>query len=244
MRRYTWKPDLPDQRDHKFGVSAGVALPTKVDLRSTCSPVEDQGDLSSCTGQAIVGALEYLEFKAKQPLVNLSRLFVYYQERVIENSVKVDSGATIRSGIKACNTVGVCHEAIWPYTISKFKIKPTKQAYADAANRKITEYMRINDLPSFRGALAIGFPVVFGFSVYESFESDAVAKTGKVPMPKKTEKLLGGHAVLAVGYDDTKNWAICRNSWGLNWGIRGYFYMPYAYLTDRNLSDDFWAIRK
>jgi C1A family cysteine protease len=101
----------------------------------------------------------------------------------------------------------------------------------------------LNTLPQLKGCLASGSPVVFGFSVYESFESAAVAKTGTMPMPKPSEKQLGGHAVLAVGYDDAQERVIIRNSWGTGWGKKGCFTMPYAYITDDNLCDDFWTIR-
>jgi C1A family cysteine protease len=240
-RRYTWRPDKPDQRDHVFKAK-WWGLPRSIDLRPHCSPVEDQRNLGACTANAIVGGLEFLEPPAAR--IDLSRLFVYYQERVIEGTVGTDAGAEIRDGVKACANVGVCAESLWPYKISRFRNKPTKAAYADAATRKISEYQRVTDLVALRTALAGGIPVVFGFSVYESFESDAVARTGIVPMPGPKEKMLGGHAVLAVGYDDGAKTVIVRNSWGVGWAAAGYCFMPYAYVADRNLSDDFWVIRK
>lgn len=242
---YTWIPDLPDIRDHLLAVRRAQvsARPKKVDLRPGCSPIEDQGDLGSCTANAIVGALEYLEWKAGNH-TDLSRLFVYYQERVIEHSIGLDAGAQIRDGMKACNKVGVCTEKTWPYIPSTFANKPSPSAYAEAADRKIVEYLRVVDLNGMLTQIAAGFPVVFGFTVYESFESDAVAKTGIANMPLKGEGLLGGHAVLAVGYDDTKQRIIARNSWGTDWGMRGSFTLPYAYLNNRGLSDDFWTVRK
>lgn len=242
VHRYDWIPDLPDIRDLTYTVTRRTVRPKKVDLRKHCSPVEDQGDLGSCTGNAIVGALEYLTPGKK--LINLSRLFVYYQERVIEGDVGQDNGAQIRDGVKACAKVGVCSEQLWPYDIGRFAEPPTPAANADAATRKIKEYVRVVGLNSMLQRLSEGFPVIFGFSVYESFESDQVASTGTVPMPSKNEQLLGGHAVLAVGYDEASKRVTVRNSWGLDWGKKGYFTMPYAYLADRNLSDDFWTIRK
>lgn len=242
-RIYTWKPDLPDHRDHTF-TSASFTLPTHVDLRPDMTPVFDQGNLGSCTGNAIAGALEFLEKKEPTPFFWVSRLFIYYQERVIERTVKSDAGAMIRDGVKACHKVGYCSELFWPYKVSKFAAKPPTAAYKDAHKHVITEYARANSMLDFRSALAMGFPVVFGFSVYESFESAAVAKNGIVPMPMHSEKQLGGHAVLMVGYDDAAQRVIVRNSWGEGWGQKGYFTMPYQYVEDRNLSDDFWVIRK
>jgi C1A family cysteine protease len=174
----------------------------------------------------------------------MSRLFIYYNERVIERTVRTDSGAMIRDGIKTLAKQGACPEKSWPYDIAKFAVKPPKVCYAEALNYQILSYARLNTLGEMRSCLADGFPFVFGFSVYEGFEAQKVAKTGMVEMPNAGEKMLGGHAVLAVGYDDSAKRVIVRNSWGPKWGIKGYFTMPYAYVADRNLSDDFWTIRR
>ena len=244
--RYGWKPDLPDQRDLLYHsiMPPTLALPPHVDLRPFCSPVEDQGQLGSCTAQALVGALEFLEVRDKVQYANLSRRFLYYNERVIENSVAEDSGAMIRDGIKSLAKDGVCTERKCPYRISSFASKPSKGAYADALDHQIIEYRRLLTVKEMRTCLAEGFPFTFGFSVYESFESDEVAATGIVPMPGRNETLLGGHAVLAVGYDEPTERFIVRNSWGTRWGMKGYFTLPYGYFTDRNLSDDFWTVRR
>ncbi len=204
---YGWLPDLPDHRDYLFGVRRPLvqALPPSVDLRALCSPVEDQGQLGSCTANALAGALEFLEKKDKVPFSDLSRLFIYYNERVVEHTVKADSGAQIRDGIKTLASQGVCSEKLWPYTISKFAVKPTTGCYADAKKHLITTYARLQTLDDMRSCLASGYPFVFGFTVYESFESTPlVAKSGIVPMPGPTERTLGGHAVCAVGYNDAK----------------------------------------
>ncbi len=243
---YGWNPDLPDQRDHMYGALYRIPkkLPTKVDLRPLCSPVEDQGTLGSCTGNALAGALEFLERKSKVAFEDLSRLFIYYNERALERSVSTDSGAQIRDGIKTLVKHGVCSEKSWPYVVSKFAKKPPLSCYKEALDHQIVDYQRLSTLDEMRSCLAGGFPFVFGFTVYESFESQKISQTGIMTMPSKNERVIGGHAVCGVGYDDAKKRLLVRNSWGSGWGMDGYFTMPYAYLVDRNLSDDFWTIRR
>ena len=244
---YGWVPDLPDHRDRLYQspLRAGP-LPPVVDLRSSCPGVYDQGELGSCTANAIAGALQFDQMK--QQLADVftpSRLFIYYNERVIENTVNEDSGAMIRDGIKSVSKQGAPHEKLWPYVISKFRVKPSEAVYKDAAKHRAILYQRLTPtLPQLKACLVEGYPFIFGFSVYESFESRQVAASGTMPMPKPSEHLLGGHAVLAVGFDDVTARFIVRNSWGSRWGMKGYFTMPYAYMTDANLADDFWTIRR
>jgi len=249
IQKYGWIPDLPDKRDHAYAAPHAtlLKLPDTVDLRSQCPPVYDQGQLGSCTANAIAGAVQFDRTKqADKPDFIPSRLFIYYNERVIEHTVSEDSGAMIRDGIKSIAKLGVCSETPdWPYDISKFTQKPPKRAFTDAKKFKAVTYSRLvnTQLPQLQGCLASGYPFVFGFSVYESFESQEVARTGTVNMPEPGEKLLGGHAVLAVGYDESAKRFLVRNSWGEGWGVNGYFTMPYEYLTDNNLADDFWTVR-
>lgn len=248
-RIYSWKPDLPDARDYTFkDIPSGLLVAKRkvadTDLRPLMTPVDNQGNLGSCTGHALSGDTEYLEKLNHGVVTKLSRMFIYYNERVIEGTVNQDSGAMIRDGIKTLAKQGVCTEKEWPYKVSKFKQKPPATCYKSGLTRIITSYHRLSTISEMETALASGLPFVFGFTVYDSFESDAVAKTGVVPMPKSGEKALGGHAVCAVGFQKSKKRFIVRNSWGTDWGDQGYFYMPYAYLADRNLSDDFWVIVK
>jgi len=243
---YGWLPDLPDHRDLFYSAVAPrmVTLPRKVDMRSKCSPVEDQGQLGSCTANALVGALEFLEPKDGARFSDLSRLFVYYNERVIEGTVDQDSGAFIRDGIKSLAHQGVCTEPEWPYKISRFTKKPSQSCYRTAKKHRILSYHRISTVDEMRNCLADGFPFVFGFTVYDAFESAAVARSGVLNMPGPKEKMAGGHAVMAVGYDDGARRFVIRNSWGNDWGQKGYFTMPYDYLSpDKNLADDFWTVR-
>jgi C1A family cysteine protease len=244
-RRLGWVPDRPDQRDHLYSAPFRhlATLPPDVDLTKEMPPVYDQGDLGSCTANAIAGAFEF--GLAKQNLADFmpSRLFVYYNERAMEGTVNSDSGAMIRDGIRSVARLGVCTEDLWPYDIRQFRTKPDQNCYDQATGNKVLQYQRIpRTLAQMQACLASGFPFVFGFTVYESFESPEVAQTGVVPMPARNEEVLGGHAVLAVGYSNDDQRFRVRNSWGDGWGQGGYFTMPYAYLVDHSLSQDFWAI--
>lgn len=247
IKRYGWIPDLPDQRDFLYSAPRGTlaALPTGVDLRPQCPSVYDQGQLGSCTSQAIAAAIEFDQMKQKRPYIfQPSRLFIYYNERSIEGTVESDSGAMIRDGIKSVGSQGVCPEEEWPYDISKFELQPPDNCYQDALACKAIVYQSLlQDLNQMKGCLASGYPFTFGFSVYESFESQNVATSGEVSMPQPGEQMLGGHAVLAVGYDDAQQRFIVRNSWGDGWGMKGYFTMPYPYLLSPNLASDMWTIR-
>jgi C1A family cysteine protease len=221
------------------------ALPPSVDLTGVCPPVYDQGSLGSCTANAIAGALQFDQTKqAQTDVFTPSRLFIYYNERAIEGTVDEDSGATLRDGIKSVAKQGAPHERIWPYVIARFRARPSTAAYTDGRRHQAILYQRIpRSLDQMQGCLADGYPFVFGFSVYDSFESPDVAKTGVVPMPGPGEAQLGGHAVVAIGYDTDKRRFLVRNSWGAKWGRHGYFSMPFEYLLDESLSDDFWTVK-
>lgn len=241
-RAYTWRPDVPDHRDHVAAIRS--TLPKKIDLRDICSTIEDQGSIGSCVSNAWAGAIELKENVGRvERFINASRLFIYYNARLIEGTVKQDAGAEIRDGAKALQQWGACDELLWPYRVKAFATKPSAKAYAEAKRRTIGVYERCTTLKAVKTALSFQQGVVLGFSVYESFESDAVAKSGIMPYPGSHERMFGGHAVLAVGYEDSSKYLICRNSWGAAWGDKGYFYMPYAVAENRNLSDDFWTLQ-
>jgi C1A family cysteine protease len=246
IARYGWIPDLPDQRDHMFAAPAAVTgpLPAATDLRAKCPPVYDQGQLGSCTANAIAAAIQFDRMKQKLAKLVPSRLFIYYNEREMEGTIKSDSGAQIRDGIKSVTKQGVCPEPDWPYDIGKFAQKPPAKAYKDAASDRAVSYQRlVQALSQMKGCLAAGYPFVFGFTVYESFESPAVARSGHASLPGSAEKVIGGHAVMGVGYSDARQWFLVRNSWGSSWGMKGYFTLPYAYINQAGLASDFWTIR-
>ena len=215
-------------------------IPSKIDLRNKFQSVYNQGNLGSCTANALCALVGF-----NNKLFNGSRLFLYYNERILENDVQNDHGATLSDGIQTLLIYGLCSETTWPYIINKFNIKPSLNCYNEGLNHKSISVLNINnDLISMKAALVNNNPFVVGIEVDESFESKYVAYTGLVPMPKKTEKLLGGHAVVCVGFDDIRKLWIMRNSWGKDWGDNGHFYLPYAYLLNNTLTSDLWCIIK
>ena len=247
-----WLPDLPDARDYLYAAPLKIMqkLPSKISLKKGCPPVYNQGNLGSCTANALGAAFEFGKKKQKIATFRPSRLFLYYNERVMMNTVNSDSGAFLRDGVKSLNKQGICPEKDWTYdddfsSGAKFTQKPPKTCYTTAKKNQILSYWRIPiNLNSIKGCLAEGFPFSFGFTVYDSFFNPSVAETGIMPMPNiAIESVRGGHAVLAIGYDDTKQAVYVRNSWGSKWGIGGYFWMPYAYISNPAYCSDFWTIR-
>jgi C1A family cysteine protease len=238
--KFTWQADRPDARDHVFKATSSTK--TLVDLREHCSRVENQGNLGSCTGHAVSSAIEFI-LKREKRLTEISRLFIYYQARVILGTVGRDSGAYLRDCIKACNKTGAPAENLWRYDTRMYRTNPSKTAYQDAGRRKVIAYQRCTDFVAVKNAIAAGYPVVIGYLVYQSFMSASVAKTGIMPYPNiKRERLLGGHAVCLVGYDDATGRFIAKNSWGTSWGDRGFFYLPYDVIKNPQMSGDFWVI--
>jgi C1A family cysteine protease len=246
-----WKRDIKDVRDFKYRslfTLPRAQLPKSVDLRNLCSPVEQQGGVGSCTANAVVGAMEYLKrdrlnrkVLCMRVIRDLSRLFVYWNTRAIENTIDVDCGASIRNAIKALASNGTCYEKSWPYQEDAWAKKPDEKCYKEALDYKIVSYYRVENMDEALNALAQKLPVAFGAMLFESFSE--AEKTATVDLPAEGERAIGGHAMLIVGYDQEKEEFIVRNSWGTGWGDQGYCYMPFAYCTFGGRVDDFWVVK-
>lgn len=227
---YRVRADRADWRDLAYRPVRNP-LREQVDMRNWASTIEEQGHLGSCTGNAVVGAYELLLNRDKpEKYLDLSRLYVYYNARLIEDAVDEDVGAYIRDGVKAVNKYGVCSEKIWPYDIERFAMTPTVTSYEDAKTRNIKEYYRLTGINDILDALNNNYPVVFSMEVYDNFDyldkNDDVIK-----MPNLNESPIGGHAMCFVGYDLPKKLLLARNSFGLDWGMNGYCWMPFDYVT-------------
>jgi C1A family cysteine protease len=303
-----WKKQSVDLRDEEYRLKihgSFLAIPSSYDLRPICSPIEDQGDLGSCTANMFAGMVESNEVKAGRTvklaaaapsvttgnvavsasgvitftttvtpgaapspaptpaptpapaptkLIKVGRLFEYYATRKIEGSVSEDSGASIRDTIKAGYTYGVTDEAAWPYDTAKFAVNPPAALWTAAASHKVTSYHSIadGDIQTMKSAIASGYLVGYGFNVYSYFMSQDMASKGFLPLPGPTEQNEGGHAQCLCGYDDnkvnpfdpTKKGAfLVRNSWGTGWGLAGYYWVAYDYISNKQLASDFWVIQ-
>lgn len=222
-------------------------LPTSFDQRPNWPLPYDQSNLGSCTGNGVGGILHYklinsgkIKSDINSPAHTPSRLFIYRHERVIEGTTYTDSGAEVKDGLITLADKGACFEDLWPYDISKFTVNPSAAAWTAAWLNKIKIYETIpQTLVDLQTAIYENKPVVFGFNVYTSF--DGIGSNGIMPMPGRRERIEGGHCVVATGYDLNKGYVICRNSWGINWGDKGWFYMPIPFFLSRNCSD-FWVI--
>lgn len=249
QRKFGWVPDLPDKRDEKYMLTAwdlraaGVGAPDTSDLRPDMPRIWDQGALGSCCGFAGAAAHQHRQRVQEKQCFEPSALYVYFNARNLAGNAKWDAGSTIRDTMKALGRWGACKEQNWPYIPEKFKTTPPKTTYREGAKNQSKIYRRIDrDIDAMRLCLSDNRPIVFGFTVYQSFMTADVEATGYVPMPQMGERALGGHAVVKCGHNDSEERFTCRNHWGPDWGDGGYFYMPYAYITDPNLSDDFWTL--
>lgn len=250
---YGWKPSLPSYRKPWLYAATNLPVSAAYDLCSLKNesgeplmpPVYNQGDAGSCTGNSSAGAVQYLRRVEGLPDFVPSRLFIYWNARGYEGDQDYDGGAQIHDAVEAIVQYGAPPETDWPYDTTMVTTQPDEAAFTAGKLDLAIEYKSLNQgLPTFRAILGSGLPIVFGFTVYESFESDLTAETGVMTMPTEDEQIVGGHAVLMVGYDDSKSAVKVRNSWGPGWGDQGYFWMPYDYVGNPALASDFWVIQK
>jgi C1A family cysteine protease len=247
--------NLSSKNDSLILSTPPTPLPAWVDLRPFMGPVEDQGPLQSCTANAVMGAIDYLQIAQRGEYIDGSRLFLYKATRDLLQWAG-DAGAYIRSTIKALALVGCCPEDYYPYDPAAVDAQPTAFCYSIARWFEAIAYYRLNNLEQIRRCLAQGYPVAFGFTCYESLDTPPVAASGVIPYPVPEERTIGGHAVLAVGYIDAPakseagkgaaGYLIIRNSWGPSWGVDGYGLLPYDYIIGNGLaaplSDDYWTV--
>jgi C1A family cysteine protease len=243
---FGWVRDDLDQRDLQYALPEPSALPNSVDLRSALPAAYDQGNCNSCVGNALAGSLQYERRQHnKSPDYVPSRLFLYYNARLLDGDQNYDGGAQIRLSLKGINKYGYCKETTWRYLISNVRTRPSTSAYSEGLQNKVYKYESVRQQREYlQQLLAGGQPIIFGFGVYESYQSRTVSKTGIVPIPDRSERKLGGHAVLLVGYDDSRQLYKFRNSYGTSWGAEGNGFLPYNYVENPQLAGDFWIVRE
>jgi C1A family cysteine protease len=229
-RRLGTARDAPSARDWRYDPRPAMrsVLPDAIDLRRHCPPVYDQRHLNSCSANAIAAAMRYDEIRTGRRLAPPSRLFIYYNERMLDGEVRFDDAVPLRDGYRAVARFGACSETLWPYDPRRFRRAPTAACYHAARRRVAVGYYRIRRaLSHLRACLAERYPFVFAVAVHRSLLGRRVARTGIIPIPGARDPFVGGHALLAVGYDHPRRLFLVRNSWGARWGDRGYGYLPY-----------------
>jgi len=240
--------DRASRLDWKYRPHSRVVrhLPDAVDLRPHFPPVYDQRHLNACSANALAAALRFDELREeRRALPEPSRLFIYFNERKLAGVVDHDAPVSLRDGYRTLATFGACPEAMWPYDPRRFRRPPAPACYRAGLRRVAIEYYRIRrTISHLRACLASGFPFVFGLAVHKSMFGHRVRRTGLIPVPGVRDRYIGGHAVVAVGYQHDKRLFVIRNSWGSTWGDGGYGYLPYAFMKSPALAWDFWTLRR
>jgi C1A family cysteine protease len=246
---YVFEP--PDERDYKFkntlvrAIHSG-SLPSSVDLRPDWGDIYDQGDVGSCVAQSVAYQIRHLLRKTVDKKLDMSRLFIYYNGRVISNfPVTEDTGMTMRNGFRSVTAYGAPDEILWPHVLEDWAKRPSDDAYREAANnRNITYFAVDQNLLEMKKCLKDGFAISFGMMLFDSFMSTEVARTGKVPIPDfDKEQRIGGHAMTIIGYNDADETFTVVNSWGKAWGDGGSCHIPYSLVLNRRHTGDLWTPR-
>ena len=242
--RLNLRKSRKDARDHVLYIAQPTKLPYSVNLFSqNCPPVYNQGSIGSCTANSSGSMYAWILKSMTNSQLTPSRLYIYYNSRMLEGTTRVDAGATLRDTMKSLSLYGVCNETIWAYAQNNLFVKPNTASYAEGSTRKALSYASVPISVSAMQNVLVSRPFVLGIAVYSSFMSLKVAQTGMVPVPNtQTERLLGGHAILVIGYNNSLNAFLCRNSWGTAWGMGGNFYLPYGYGANPNLAFDAWVL--
>jgi C1A family cysteine protease len=232
--------DVHDKRDLRFSPSI-KRLPAKADLSGFCGPVYDQYRTQSCSANALAAALTLGANQRDEALAPPSRLFIYYNARALTDTQSKDSGTTIRNAIKAFARDGACAERKWPFLKREITKRPVRACYRDAEHAAVSYHRISQQLDDLRAALAQGHAFIFGIQAYGQPFTEA-AKSAKLRLPRKSDTFIGGHALIAVGYDTAKKSFLARNSLGRDYARDGFFWIPDTYFTDAELTYDFWVV--
>jgi C1A family cysteine protease len=244
------QPDLVDVVEHRFNESSAVSsapqadLPPAIDLRPLGPPAYNQGQMGSSVAQPLAAAIQFDQMRRNEPPFLPSRLFIYYNARRFAGDTSGDTGARLADAVRSVVELGVCPEDLWSYELDLLTAEPPEQCYAVAAEHRFPGVVQIvSSLENVKRCLTDSIPVVFGLTVHNSFLNSDVSETGRVPLPGPDDPLIGGHAMLLVGYDDSQREFVVRNSWGRDWGVDGHCFIPYEYVLGADGSQtEFWAL--
>jgi C1A family cysteine protease len=237
--KFNIQPSLPDDRDYIYKNDSTEVLRESVDLREWDTIVESQNSLGSCSANAITNAYELCVNRMyPEYFTHLSRLFLYYNARVEYGIIEEDEGMFLKDGLKSLSKFGICTEELWPYNPENFTVQPTEECYEDAKKRKISKYQKLISIYYMTQVLNYNKPVVFGMQIYDSF-MNLNDRISTVTFPSRKEKSLGGHAMCMVGYDLNKKLFLAKNSFGTDWGDKGYCWIPFDYIRQEGY--DIWT---
>lgn len=243
IRFYGWKKGSNKTKALLYSPAKHILpLPSYVDLQPKCPFIYDQEDLRKCAGNTSSGLTQYLMRKHEYVDWMPSQLALYYWNRMQKGNTSENNDDSLQDAMNSLIKFGVPHESLWKYEPKNFTIKPEKAVWSDGYWHSVKIGLSVEqNIETIKSCVAEGSPIIFGMMVYSYFESPEMKKNGILKMPTSNDKILGGHAVMAVGYDDHTKMIKIRNSWGGKWGKNGYFFMPYDYILNPYYCDDFWT---